>query len=334
MFRDRKLCPICGTENFNVYLDLPYGEGKVGDFLYTYYKLEQLMTRQTFQKRFSDARYRLAECNEFSCAFQIAVPDTSLAAEIYGTWVDFNNASENALLDLDLYSSQHCYSEALKICNLVQVAGTGKRLGEQKILDFGMGHGSFALALKACFVQTYGFDFAEDRQQHGASLGIKMVKGEEISKQGGFDFINTEQVFEHLPNPLDTAKVLASALLPGGILKISVPYSRSMESHDFQIDWSASRYARQSPTPLHPIEHLQYYRRPSLLNMAARLGLQKIEMPRSFHIKFGLNWFGRGGPRNLARVIAIAGNDNFNWSRNCRMQFELYGILFVMHITL
>ena len=38
-----------------------------------------------------------------------------------------------------------------------------------------------------------------------------------------FDFINTEQVFEHISEPLETLKELKTLLKPGGIIKISVP---------------------------------------------------------------------------------------------------------------
>ena len=52
----------------------------------------------------------------------------------------------------------------------------------------------------------------------------KTMQGQSVLRR--FDYINPEQVFEHLINPLDTLKHLAKSLGQEGLIKISLPNSR------------------------------------------------------------------------------------------------------------
>lgn len=55
--------------------------------------------------------------------------------------------------------------------------------------------------------------------------------------QHQFDFINTEQVFEHIPKPLETLRYLKKALKTNGVLKISVPTANDIEQRLEIMDW-------------------------------------------------------------------------------------------------
>lgn len=69
------------------------------------------------------------------------------------------------------------------------------------------------------------------------------------------------------------------ALKPHGHLKLSMLFSRSMERGNTQIDWSDDRYASRGPRANAPLEHLQYFRRPSLDRLGVRIGLKRITIP-------------------------------------------------------
>jgi len=57
--------------------------------------------------------------------------------------------------------------------------------------------------------------------------GIKVIPWNDISLHK-FDFINTEQVFEYIPEPLKTLDYLKNSLKDHGIIKISVPTSKKI----------------------------------------------------------------------------------------------------------
>ncbi len=108
---------------------------------------------------------------------------------------------------------------------------------------------------------------------------------------------------EHLPDPNEALGQFSEALVPGGILKISVPLSHSLESGDKEIDWMAGRYAARSPTPLQPIEHLQYYARSCYEIIAKRFGFERVHMPISHYFIYGLNWTIGGAIKNIGRAF-------------------------------
>jgi SAM-dependent methyltransferase len=87
------------------------------------------------------------------------------------------------------------------------------------------------------------------------------------------DFVNTEQVFEHVPAPRELAKRLAASLKPGGILKICVPYGEDIERRIELGEWQAERGSRHSLDPVAPLEHINCFKFETLRRLAADLGL-------------------------------------------------------------
>ncbi len=93
---------------------------------------------------------------------------------------------------------------------------------ELKFLDFGMDWGRWCLMSKAFGCDVYGTELSESRIKYGQSIGINVIDWDEISNFE-FDFINTEQVFEHITSPLEILKYLSHSLKQHGLIKISVP---------------------------------------------------------------------------------------------------------------
>lgn len=244
--------------------------------------------------RMAGERYRIATCGDCRLAFQATVPDAETLQLLYSEWVTGTN-----LKWIPHSENRHSLSEAMRLTALL-LRTTGKaNPAELRCLDFGFGRGVFLRAMVGCGLDAVGYDFADDRQAAAAAQGLRTQR---LGDLGDYDFINTEQVFEHLPAPGQTFTDLANRLRPGGVLKVSVPFSRDMEAGDFQINWTASRYARRSPMPLAPLEHLQFYRTPSLLKAAERQGLRPVgfKLAEEFG-SFILN--PRRNVRDLGRIL-------------------------------
>jgi SAM-dependent methyltransferase len=79
-----------------------------------------------------------------------------------------------------------------------------------------------------------------------------------------FDFINTEQVFEHIPEPLETLRHLIKSLETNGIIKISVPTANDVDRRLKIMDWEAPIDSRNSLDPVTPLEHINYFKRSSI----------------------------------------------------------------------
>ena len=117
-----------------------------------------------------------------------------------------------------------------------------------KFFDFGMGWGEWALMAKAFGCRSYGAELSNICIEYAKANGINIVSWDEIP-QSQFDFINTEQVFEHISNPLQTLCHLKKGLKANGLLKISVPTVNFMERRLRIMDWNSPKGARNSHKP-------------------------------------------------------------------------------------
>ena len=199
----------------------------------------------------------------------------------------------------------------MKLISFAKISTQTHEFPKVRVLDYGMGNGFFALALKSFLVDVSGAEFSLERIKFGNENGIKSFHVNENLPKNYFDLINTEQVMEHVPYPRELLKRLVESLKVGGILKISVPHSRSLEKKDFTINWRAERYADRSPMPLAPLEHLQYFPKVSRAVIAQDHGLKLVRLPRHFHLRYGTNWGFRGIVRNIGRTFLLSKMRNY-----------------------
>ena len=73
------------------------------------------------------------------------------------------------------------------------------------VLDFGSGWGRWPRMAAAFGCQAYGADLSSDQTTWAEAQGVTMLDPEQLPA-GRFHFVNTEQVFEHLVDPLGTVR--------------------------------------------------------------------------------------------------------------------------------
>ena len=109
--------------------------------------------------------------------------------------------------------------------------------------------------------------------------GITVITCDEI-QGSNFDFINTDQVFEHLPQPLETLKHLATGLRKGGVVRICVPDGNGNKAVLSKMDWEAAKGTIDSLNIVAPLEHINCYTTQSLVILAKEAGLDWVYIPR------------------------------------------------------
>lgn len=304
-------CPVCGHGDIEDYMRMPYCASDVEEYLFGYYAESGAMNRKEYAKFFHGQFYTLSKCKRCTAAFQRNRPGPNVSDLVYNHWIPERRSGVLASAKLTLKDVQHYMSEAVKLISLSMRSTGIDALPRVRVLDHGMGNGFFCLALKACFVEVWGTEFASGRIEFGRQNSIKTLNVSDELPENYFHLINTEQVMEHVPDPRQTIARLVKSLTKGGILKISVPNSYSIEKGDMTIDWRASRYARRSPMPLAPLEHLQYYSRNCRRIIAEDHGLDLVELPRSYHLQYGNNWSVRGSVRNIGRLLFLNSMRNY-----------------------
>jgi SAM-dependent methyltransferase len=298
-------CPVCGDSAISDYLRMPYCGSDVEEYLIRYYRLGGEESRARYAQIFCDQDYVLSSCSRCGSSFQRNRPGPNILRLVYDHWISSNASGLAAAASLKLHDVQHYMSEAIKLTEFAMQSTGVSELPRLRVLDHGMGNGFFALSLKACLAEVWGTEFAQNRLRFAGENGIRALDISEELPESYFHFINTEQVMEHVSSVRETIAKLVRALAPGGILKVSVPQSTSIENGDKRIDWLAGKYARNSPMPLAPLEHLQYYPRSSRKVIAFDHGLDILQLPRWYHIRFGNNWSARGIERNLGRLVLM-----------------------------
>lgn len=322
MFVERNHCTVCHAGDLVELYRRPYAQDPVAKFLANYYRLEERCLAGGWEARFAGFDFVLQGCNTCRAVTQRLAPDDDFAVEIYDNWIsgDQKHSPEkgrrsNSPERIKEYA--HQIQQALILTAFLLRHHKKHYPGHLKILDFGAGWGRFALAMRACGCQVHSFDISAARVEQARRDGLTVTGPDEIPGQE-FDFINTEQVFEHLPEPRRTAELLHSGLGPSGVLKISVPYFRWAERGTVEIDWEAGKYGRRTWTAFHPLEHLTYFRRPSLHVMTGALGMTEVRLGRAEQFYYSCEWGGlRSTARNLARMLPRRWFRNyFLFSRN------------------
>jgi len=294
-FIERKLCPCCASCRSQEIYRSPFDENPVKEYLELFYSPQGGIPLEYLR----GACYVLVECSDCGLIFQKDILNDELMDKLYGAWID-----PDAVYAQDYRQTGHqkYASYAQEISQII--AMLGKPPSSLHLLDFGMGWGQWARMAKAFGCDSYGFELCSRRIDAARADGITVLTWEDIPQQQ-FDFINTEQVFEHLPEPLETMLYLKKSLRPDGILKISVPSAHNIGQRLKRMDWRAPKGSRYSLNPVAPLEHINFFRNRSLLKMADIGGMKPIHVPlqMKYQCTTNVQWV-----RSLVRNLLLPDN--------------------------
>ena len=265
-FVERKDCPGCGHEECT-------------DIFSTSF-LDQFL-HESIQRNFGVAEidvfelvkgleYRLFECANCGLIFQPNCFSEEYMGHIYQ---QRSLAPEVQARD----TIRQMHKSAFYAGEVVTMIRMFRRNPEKiDVLDYGMGWGHWCSMAKAYGCNAFGFDVSERKKEFARQNGIKTV--DELTANS-FDYINTEQVLEHVLYPLDTVKQLYDSLKPGGILKISVPNGE-------HINRSKLRNSKHLPMKnlylVSPLMHINTFNCKAIATMAATAGLKPAKIPTRF----------------------------------------------------
>jgi SAM-dependent methyltransferase len=152
--------------------------------------------------------------------------------------------------------------------------------------------------------RVYGYDFEAARQERDRLHGVTVLPYDEIPGQQ-FDFINTEQVFEHLAEPLTTLHHLVSGLRSGGMIRISIPNAAFVKSNLARVYQSGERpdFTRgnvRGLTNFEPLQHINAWTGAALHGFGTNAGLQRYRFPLRQMVAAKQDWqWPRGFLHNL-----------------------------------
>jgi 2-polyprenyl-3-methyl-5-hydroxy-6-metoxy-1,4-benzoquinol methylase len=264
----REVCPVCKSEDINSLCENIFNKYPIRNYLDRFYSVQGGIEFDYLE----DAKYILCECKNCGFIYQKEILSNLLMERLYEQWI--NPAivfEEQKQLPISHYAS--CAQEVFQVLSYLK-----KTPSELRFFDFGMGWGKWLLVAKAFGCNVFGCELSESRIQFAESNGIKMITFDKIPDQQ-FDYINAVQVFEHISNPSETLIYLVQSLRIGGLIKISVPTANNILKRIKKMDWNASKDSKYSLNPVAPLEHINYFKRKTLISMAKKAGLKERTIP-------------------------------------------------------
>jgi SAM-dependent methyltransferase len=280
-FLKRERCPCCQTTQVRELYRCSYDDPAIQDYLTTAYKavgpgIDYAALRGEL--------FILVECLNCELVYQQYIPDSALMEQLYEHWIDPQTVfARHQQSDTLVYYGRY----AQEIMQVMAVLGQSPHT--LTFLDYGMGWGKWARMAQAFGTTAYGTELSPSRIAYAQQYGITVLNDSKLPNYQ-FDFINTEQVFEHLPEPLETLRLLKNSLKPGGLLKISVPDGTDLKRRLNVLDWRAPKGSRNSLNPVSPLEHINCFKRITLQKLAASVGLIEYQIPLTIQYAFATNW--------------------------------------------
>jgi len=270
-FQQRDRCPLCGSSSNRLLCDIPYSDQRLANFVEQFYRGRVAL--QTLQS----ASYRVVLCEECDLIYQDSILDEKGMQTLYEDWVDH----EQSLQRKQTANSQRYRQYAGQVQALVGLLN--QRPDQSRILDFGMGWGYWSRMAQAYGFDVVGFELSNQRREYARQMGVKVIDTLPASA-ADFDCVYANQVFEHLPDPLQTLVDLCQQLKPGGIVCLRVPDGRGVAARLEQRGWSPELEA------VHPLEHINCFTRKTLIRFAAKAGLKPFNPP--LRLSWGSLWDG------------------------------------------
>ena len=259
-FYEREYCPGCASKDIGRIYQLNYADDRLRQFIESFYQ------QRIDYRLLENEVYEIDKCHQCGLLFQRFILNQAGQAALYGEWVDSQKSLEKKrYAKTKLYTQ---YAGQLETINRL----FAKPPYQVEILEFGMGWGYWSRMANAFGYQVRGLELAPERVRHARSMGVEVI--EELPEPGPvFDFIYSNQVFEHIEEPQQSLIELARRAKPGGIVYFRVPDARGIESQLRKNGWQPQMDA------IHPLEHINAFTRTSLVAMASKAGFGVIQPP-------------------------------------------------------
>lgn len=162
----------------------------------------------------------------------------------------------------------------------------------RNVLDFGCGAGGFLKKVAAVANCAVGIELEDRARHHLNTLNNLTVfkKISDISSCEKFDIITAFHVLEHLPDPLETLKVLKNITLDDGYIVVEVPNSDDALLTLFDSD-AFQKFTYWS-------QHLFLFNSANLKTLARKSGLEVVSVKhvQRYPLANHLQWLAKNKP--------------------------------------
>ncbi len=261
----RTRCPVCASSDGSVVADEPLGADPIARYLRDFYR------GRLDPGEVAGGRFVLVCCGDCGLLYQRDVPTGRLLTALYDA-VAVADPDEVARSRGLAVRQAYAHDIELAIAHLDAPVGT------LAVLDHGAGTGLWLAMAAAYGCRTAGTELSPAGRDRLRTLGHDAFDPAELPADH-VDFVNSEQVFEHLVEPAAEMAALVRALRPGGLLRVSVPNGTGVEQRLAAGDWGAPKGSAGSLNAVAPLEHLNCFDATALSRLATDAGLTPFRYP-------------------------------------------------------
>lgn len=263
-FIKRNVCPICNSYNNKIICNYPLTSKKIWSFIEKYYQ-------GRVPKKKMNSNFCVVKCNTCTLLFQQNILNDSNMFLLYEKWISAEESlNKKRLAGISLFNK---YAFEIGLISKI----VNKKPNEINVLEFGMGWGFWSNVAKAFNFKITGTELSETRIKYAEKNGIRIINNISSEKEESYDYIYTNQVFEHISNPNETIKKLSKILKKNGIIHIGVPNGHGIEKKLKDKNWSIKKRA------IYPLEHINCFNRKSFKHLAKQANL--VIMPSNIYLK-------------------------------------------------
>jgi SAM-dependent methyltransferase len=227
-------------------------------------------------------RFNIVECQ--SCGTKYLNPrpaDSELGViyppDYYSNWIgsEYEDAARRGayMLKVRMWYYEKKYRKLAQLCQMIpETERTPFR-----VLDVGCGDGRLLTIVKELYerefggpCETFGVEYSEESVKRSRARGHQMFRGDicELEIPQRFHLIISNDVIEHVADPVSHGSRLADLLIPGGILQVQTP---NIDAWDWELckkHWGGYHLPR----------HWTFFTRKSLSTMLRGFGLDITEV--------------------------------------------------------
>jgi 2-polyprenyl-3-methyl-5-hydroxy-6-metoxy-1,4-benzoquinol methylase len=270
-FQQRECCPLCASNSNRLLCEIPYSDQRLAEFIERFYR------GRVAYKSLQSTSYRVVLCQQCDFIYQDPILDEKGMQTLYEDWIDHQQSLQKKQTAGTALYRQYA-GQIQTLAHLLK-----QRPDQIRILDYGMGWGYWSRMAQAHGFDVIGFELSKQRREYAHKMGITVID-ELPTELAGFDCVYANQVFEHLPDPMQALADICRQLKPQGIVYIRVPDGRGiaagLEQHGWTPDFGA----------IHPLEHINCFTRKTLISFAAKAGLKPFNPP--LRLNWGSLWSG------------------------------------------
>ncbi len=248
MLDERKNCPICSDIKFKTIFSLPY---KNISFLKNYYK-DKI---NPYLNELEKYDYVISECLNCSLIFQKHIPNENFSELLYEKII---NDEESKIKKLSVSGHLKDFELFKKIIK--------KENQDISILEFSSGNGDWAYEAKKLNFDITANEYSKIRIETLKKKSLKVCDNINACKDK-FDIIYSDQVFEHIPNPAETLKLLMTLLKSHGYIYLKFP-SSFMFKNKLKMNYQPQKDCA------HPLEHINTFNRKAFSHLIKDMNLE------------------------------------------------------------